>query len=48
MPGSTASGPIAGASVGPQTAAKNGFDIYGNPVAPAGAKKSFLLDPFLQ
>ncbi len=30
-----------------QTAQKNGFDTLGNPVAPAGEKKSFLLDPLL-
>jgi predicted small lipoprotein YifL len=30
-----------------QTAQKNGFDSLGNPVAPAGQKKSFLLDPLL-
>lgn len=30
------------------TAQKNGFDSFGNPVAPAGQKKSFLLDPLLQ
>jgi predicted small lipoprotein YifL len=30
-----------------QTAQKNGFDIFGNPVAPPGQKKSFLLDPLL-
>ena len=31
-----------------QTAQKNGFDTSGNPVAPSGQKKSFLLDPLLQ
>jgi hypothetical protein len=31
-----------------QTAQKNGFDIFGNAVAPPGQKKSFLLDPLLQ
>jgi hypothetical protein len=32
-----------------QTAgAKTGFDANGNPVAPPGQKKSFLLDPLLQ
>jgi predicted small lipoprotein YifL len=30
------------------TAAKIGFDAQGNPVAPAGPKKSFFLDPILQ
>jgi len=41
----------AAAGTGPtaqQTAQKNGFDTAGNPVAPAGQKKSFLLDPLLQ
>jgi predicted small lipoprotein YifL len=32
----------------PEAAQKNGFDAYGNPVAPAGNKKSFLLDFLLQ
>lgn len=27
--------------------ARNGFDIYGNPVAPPGEKKDFILDPLL-
>ena len=31
-----------------EAAQKNGFDAYGNPVAPAGAKKPFLLDFLLQ
>jgi len=31
-----------------QTAQKNGFDAFGNAVAPAGQKKSFPLDPLLQ
>ena len=38
-------------STGPmsqETAQKNGFDFFGNPVAPTTAKKSFLLDPILQ
>ncbi len=41
----------AAAATGPtaqQTAQKNGFDTSGNPVAPPGQKKSFLLDPLLQ
>ncbi len=29
-------------------AARNGFDARGNPVAPVGEKKSFILDPLLQ
>jgi hypothetical protein len=35
-------------SAAQQTAVKNGFDVFGNPVAPPGQKKSFLLDPILQ
>ena len=31
-----------------ETAAKGGFDSHGNPVAPPGEKKSFILDPLLQ
>ena len=31
-----------------ETAQKNGFDAHGNPVAPPGQKKPFLLDPLLQ
>jgi predicted small lipoprotein YifL len=31
-----------------ETAAKTGFDAQGNPVAPQGLKRSFLLDPLLQ
>jgi len=29
-------------------AVRNGFDARGNPVAPPGEKKSFILDPLLQ
>jgi predicted small lipoprotein YifL len=29
-------------------AARNGFDTQGNPVAPPGQKKSFILDPLLR
>jgi predicted small lipoprotein YifL len=29
-------------------AVHNGFDARGNPVAPVGEKKSFILDPLLQ
>ena len=29
-------------------AVRNGFDAQGNPVAPPGEKKSFILDPLLQ
>jgi len=31
-----------------QTAQKNGFDFFGNAVAPPGQKRSFPLDPLLQ
>jgi predicted small lipoprotein YifL len=31
-----------------EKAQKSGFDIYGNPVAPTGQQKSFLLDFLLQ
>ncbi len=31
-----------------EKAQKTGFDIYGNPVAPAGQQKSFILDPILR
>jgi len=48
MPGSTAGGPVASGPAGQETATKNGFDLLGNPVAPPGQKKSFLLDPLLQ
>jgi predicted small lipoprotein YifL len=47
--GPSPTGAVAG--TGPtaqQTAQKNGFDTAGNPVAPPGQKKSFLLDPLLQ
>ena len=37
------------ATAAPQAnAAKNGFDRFGNPVAPTGQKKPFFLDPLLQ
>jgi hypothetical protein len=42
----------ADASVAPATAQdsamKNSFDVQGNPVAPPGQKKPFILDPLLQ
>lgn len=31
-----------------ELATKTGFDRYGNPVAPQGPNKSFILDPLLQ
>jgi hypothetical protein len=42
-----AGAPDASGPTSQQTAQKNGFDTFGNPVAPAGEKKSFLLDPLL-
>jgi predicted small lipoprotein YifL len=39
---------VAGGPMTPEAAQKNGFDAYGNPVAPAGNKKSFPLDFLLQ
>jgi hypothetical protein len=50
QPGDIAPNPsVAGANTPGQAAAsKTGFDANGNPVAPTGQKKSFLLDPVLQ
>jgi predicted small lipoprotein YifL len=36
--------PTANGQVSAETAQKNGFDAYGNPVAPPSQKKSFFLD----
>jgi predicted small lipoprotein YifL len=47
-PASPVGGPVAGGPTPPEVAQKNGFDAYGNPVAPPGEKKSFLLDFLLQ
>jgi predicted small lipoprotein YifL len=47
-PAPAAGGPVASGPTVQDTAQKNGFDIFGNPVAPPGQKKSFLLDPLLQ
>jgi predicted small lipoprotein YifL len=47
-PASSVDGPLAQGPSAHETAMKNGFDAYGNPVAPPGQKKSFLLDPLLQ
>jgi predicted small lipoprotein YifL len=33
---------------GVASSAKSGFDAHGNPVAPPGEKKGFILDPLLQ
>jgi len=41
-------GPGAPGPNSPEVAQKNGFDAYGNPVAPPGTKKSFPLDFLLQ
>ncbi len=45
MPGTSSANAAATAQA---TAQKNGFDAQGNPVAAAGQKKSFPLDPLLQ
>jgi len=47
-PAAAVGGPGAPGPTAEETAVKNGFDAYGNPVAPRGQKKSFLLDPLLQ
>jgi predicted small lipoprotein YifL len=47
-PASSVGEPVAQGPSAQETAMKNGFDAYGNPVAPPGQKKSFLLDPLLQ
>jgi predicted small lipoprotein YifL len=39
--------PYAGQQQEDAAAARNGFDAQGNPVAAAGQKKSFILDPLL-
>jgi predicted small lipoprotein YifL len=40
--------PEANSPAAQELAQKNGFDRYGNPVAPPGEKKSFLLDFLMQ
>jgi predicted small lipoprotein YifL len=47
-PASLVGPPAASGPVSPEAAQKNGFDAYGNPVAPPGQKKSFPLDFLLQ
>jgi hypothetical protein len=47
-PSSSVGGPVEQGPTAHETAMRNGFDAYGNPVAPPGQKKSFLLDPLLQ
>lgn len=47
-PTSLVGAPAANGPVSQETAQKNGFDAYGNPVAPPGEKKSFFLDFLLQ
>jgi hypothetical protein len=47
VPGTTTDASAGGATA-QSNAQKNGFDSFGNPVAPAGQRKSFLLDPLLQ
>ncbi|MDE1972463.1 MAG: hypothetical protein KGI48_04710 [Hyphomicrobiales bacterium] len=48
VPSVALGGPVATGPTARETAQKNGFDAYGNPVAPAGQKKSFPLDFLLQ
>ncbi len=47
-PAATLRAPGANGPLTQEAAQKNGFDAYGNPVAPAGEKKPFLLDFLLQ
>ncbi len=47
-PSTSLVGPIESGPTSRETAQKNGFDAYGNPVAPVGQKKSFPLDFLLQ
>jgi predicted small lipoprotein YifL len=44
----TVGGPVAPGPSPQETSQRNGFDAFGNPIAPPGQKKSFLLDPLLQ
>jgi hypothetical protein len=43
-----AAGAPGGAATAQNVAAKTGFDAEGNPAAPPGQKKPFLLDPLLR
>jgi predicted small lipoprotein YifL len=47
-PSSLIGAPASGAPVTHETAQRNGFDAYGNPVAPPGEKRSFFLDFLVQ
>jgi Prokaryotic lipoprotein-attachment site len=47
-PASLVGPPAASGPISQETAQKNGFDAYGNPVAPPGEKKSFPLDFLLR
>jgi predicted small lipoprotein YifL len=47
-PSPTVGGPVATGPTAQETAQKNGFDQYGNPIAPPGQQKSFFLDFLLQ
>jgi predicted small lipoprotein YifL len=47
-PASSIGEPAASGPTALETAQKTGFDANGNPVAPPGQKKSFVLDPLLQ
>jgi predicted small lipoprotein YifL len=48
MPVSPLGGPPGNGQSAQETAQKTGFDAYGNPIAPAGEKRSFFLDFLLQ
>jgi predicted small lipoprotein YifL len=48
IPAGTLGGPSANGPLSQEAAQKNGFDAYGNPIAPAGEKRSFFLDFLLQ
>ena len=47
-PAAVVGGPVESGPAALEAAQNSGFDAYGNPVAPPGQKKSFLLDPLLQ
>ena len=48
IPAGTLGSPSANGPLSQEAAQKNGFDAYGNPIAPAGEKRSFFLDFLLQ
>ena len=47
-PGLVASGGSDAPLTSPDTVARTGFDVHGNPAATPGQKKPFFLDPLLQ